>query len=277
MKQANEIHLENLLLTQTYAKQFWEQISQNLSKDDRKERFQECTSQLLTLIADNQVETRDIQSLIQQLDQQSIDLVYKNHPSSIKPTDLETIQTDNPFHERYDEDFHHRSFSKTLIYETTLRQNRIDNIPADINQSLDACTIKLSILSNDLSMNDPEISLVEFRDLLNDIEFICYDIEQLKHSDDDRERELLQSINQRWEDLLKQANEKYHYMENQLEQMKIQAKSFEECSMELNSIDQQIQQCTIHLNLTRLIERLEQVESKLTEQFSDHSNGKHFF
>lgn len=249
MKQANENHRENLLRTQTSAKQFWKEYQQSFSNDNH-EHFRQCALELLTLIGDNPIETQEIQSLVEQ----RLKDFDKDHRSSESLDEL------------------CQSFSKILIYETPLRQNRIDNIPADINQSLDICTLKLTNLSNDLPMDDSkqlEITLGKFRDLVNEIELICYDIEQLKQSDDPREREFIQPINQRWEELLKQTNEKYHYLENQFEQMKIQVKYLEECSMELKLIDQQIQQCTNHVNLTRLIERL--------EQLPEHSNGKYLF
>ena len=259
MKQANEIHLENLLLTQTSANQFWseyqqfqaalEEISKKISENDdqtmvdhlirdltnRKQRLQEYASQLCSFIADNQIETHDIQCLINECEQNTID--------------------------------HRLSFRKTLIYETPLHQNRIGNLPVDIIQSLDACSLKLSMLIHD--QQPTPVSLANFRDLINDIEFIAYDIEQLKQSDDDQEKESFESINDRWEELLKQTNEQYHYLEKQFEQMEMQQKFYEQFSVELNLLNQQIQQCTIPLNFPRLIERFEELERKINEQFSD--------
>src|SRR5437868_292278 len=97
-------------------------------------------------------------------------------------------------------------FSKTLIYETALRQNRIGDVIADITQSLDSSSLKLSILSENSFDNDIkqlEIFIAKFRILLNDIELISYDIEQLKQSDYEDKKSIL-LINNRWEELLKQ-------------------------------------------------------------------------
>lgn len=95
MKQANDLHGENLLLTQTCANQFWseynefpaylEDISKKLLEihpseqnilnqlfNDftlKKQTFQEYSLQLLTLISNNQQETDDIQCSIYELEQ----------------------------------------------------------------------------------------------------------------------------------------------------------------------------------------------------------------
>jgi hypothetical protein len=167
-------------------------------------------------------------------------------------------------------------FSKTLIYETALRQNRIGDVIADISQSLDSCTLKLSILTANLSDNDMkqiEIFIAKFRILLNDIELISYDIEQLKQSDyEDKQSVLL--INNRWEELLKQTNEKYHFLENQFEKMKFKQKLFDQIYHELNLIDQQVYESTLNTKFTLLIERLEQLEQQINKEFTDDNNNE---
>ncbi len=163
------------------------------------------------------------------------------------------------------------SFRKTLIYETALRQNRIGDVIVDITQSLDSCALKLSVLTNNLSENDIkqiEIFIAKFGILMNDIELISYDIEQLKQSDyEDKQSVLL--INNRWEELLKQTNEKYHSLENQFEQMKIKQKLSDQFYYELNLIDKQIQQSTINTKFNSIIERLEDIEHEINKEFPD--------
>ena len=158
-----------------------------------------------------------------------------------------------------------------MIYETALRQNRVDDVIADVTQSLDSCASKLSILTNNLSDNDIkqiEIYIAKFRILLNDIELISYDIEQLKQSDYE-DKESVAGIDHRWEDLLKQTNEKYHSLENQFEQMKIKQKLFDQYSHELILIDKQVQQSTVNTKFTELIERLETIEREINREFPD--------
>jgi glycyl-tRNA synthetase beta subunit len=103
---------------------------------------------------------------------------------------------------------------------------------------------------------------------MNDIELISYDIEQLKQSDyEDKQSVLL--INNRWEELLKQTNEKYHSLENQFEQMKIKQKLSDQFYYELNLIDKQIQQSTINTKFNSIIERLEDIEHEINKEFPD--------
>lgn len=166
------------------------------------------------------------------------------------------------------------SSSKTLIYETALRQNRVGDVIADITQSLDSCTLKFSILTNNLSDNDIkqiEIYLAKYRILLNDIDLISYDIEQLKQSDYEDKKSVL-FINNRWEDLFKQTNEKYHLLENQFKQIKFQQNLFEQIYYELNLIDKQINESTINTKFTSIIERLEHFEQQINKEFTDDNN-----
>jgi glycyl-tRNA synthetase beta subunit len=118
-------------------------------------------------------------------------------------------------------------------------------------------------------MKQIEIFIAKFRILLNDIELISYDIEQLKQSDYEDKQSIV-VINHRWEDLLKQTNEKYHSLENQFEQMNIKQKLFEQ----LNLIDKQIQQSTINTKFNLLIERLEDIEQEINKEFLDDDELK---
>lgn len=167
-------------------------------------------------------------------------------------------------------------FSKTLVYETALRQNRIGDVIADITQSLDSCALKLSVLASNLSCNDMkeiEMFIAKFRILLNDIELISYDIEQLKQSDYE-DKKIVLSINNRWEELLKQTNEKYHSLENQFEQMKIKQKLYDEIYHELNLIDKQVHESTSNTKFTLLIELIEQIEQQINKEFNDNHQLK---
>ncbi|CAF4468439.1 unnamed protein product [Rotaria socialis] len=163
---------------------------------------------------------------------------------------------------------------KTLIYETALRQNRIGDIIADITQSLDACTVKLSILtdnSSDINLNDIkqiEIYIAKLRILLNDIELISYDIEQLKQSNYE-DRNYVSSINNRWEELLQQTNDKYNLLEKKLQEFKIKQKLFDQIHHELNLIDKQVTGSTINTKYPLIIERLEHIEEQIITEFID--------
>lgn len=160
------------------------------------------------------------------------------------------------------------SFSKTLIYETALRQNRVGDVIADITRSLDTCSSKLSLLIDDTAdgkdMKHIELSIAKFRILLNDIELISYDIEQLKQNDSkDRSSS---SINRRWKDLLEQATGEYHRLEGQFERMKSKHKFIDRIEHELDSIDRQVHGSTIDTKFSSLIERLEQIEGQINEE-----------
>jgi glycyl-tRNA synthetase beta subunit len=120
-------------------------------------------------------------------------------------------------------------------------------------------------------MKQIEIFIAKFRILLNDIELISYDIEQLKQSDyEDKQSILL--INNRWEELLKQTNEKYHSLENQFEQMKFKQKLFDQIYHELNLIDKQVNESTINTKFALIIERLENIEQQINKEFTDDNN-----
>jgi len=120
-------------------------------------------------------------------------------------------------------------------------------------------------------MKQIEIFIAKFRILLNDIELISYDIEQLKQSDyEDKQSILL--INNRWEELLKQTNEKYHSLENQFEQMKFKQKLFDQIYHELNLIDKQVNESTINTKFALIIEHLENIEQQINKEFTDDNN-----
>lgn len=163
---------------------------------------------------------------------------------------------------------------KTLVYETALRQNRIDDVIGDITRSLNECASKFSVLNNNSSqmnendMKTIEISIAKLRILLNDIELISYDIEQLKQSSIDDP----QSINQQWEDLLKQATEKYQSFEKKLEQLKLKQKTIDQIYHELDLIDKQVNEGSVATKFPSLVERLEQIEKEINEQFSNENN-----
>jgi uncharacterized protein YoxC len=161
-------------------------------------------------------------------------------------------------------------FSKTLVYETALRQNRIDDVITDISQSLDNCSSKLSVLINNPSddMKQIEMSIAKLRILLNDIELVSYDIEQLKQTSSEDKNSVL-SINNQWEELLKQATDKYNYFEKKLELMKLKQKTIDQIYHELDFIDKQVNESTINTKFPLLVERLEQIEEEINKQLID--------
>ncbi|CAF3411588.1 unnamed protein product [Rotaria sp. Silwood1] len=168
---------------------------------------------------------------------------------------------------------------KTLIYETALRQNRIDDVITDINQSLDNCSSKLSVLNNsssDNNLNDMkqiEISIAKLRILLNDIELISYDIEQLKQNSSE-DQNSISSINTQWEELLKQATDKYNNLENKLECMKLKQKTIDHIYYELDLIDKQVNESTINTKFPLLVERLEFIEEEINKEFVNDNNNQ---
>ena len=168
---------------------------------------------------------------------------------------------------------------KTLVYETALRQNRIGDVISDITRSLDDCSSKFSVLntnSSEIDVNDMkqiEISIAKLRILLNDIELISYDIEQLKPSSTDDPQSIV-SINNQWEELLKQATEKYNYLENKLEQLKLKQKTIDQIYRELDQIDKQVNESNITTKFPLLVERLEYIEVEITKQFSNENNSE---
>jgi uncharacterized protein YoxC len=161
-------------------------------------------------------------------------------------------------------------FSKTLVYETALRQNRVDDVITDISQSLDNCSSKLSVLINNPSddMKQIEMSIAKLRILLNDIELVSYDIEQLKQTSSEDKNSVL-SINNQWEELLKQATDKYNYFEKKLELMKLKQKTIDQIYHELDFIDKQVNESTINTKFPLLVERLEQIEEEINKQLID--------
>lgn len=165
------------------------------------------------------------------------------------------------------------SFSKTLVYETALQQNRVGDVVTDINRSLDNCLSKLAVLTNtsaDVNLNDIkpiEISIAKLRILLNDIELISYDIEQLKQSSTE-DKNSASIINQQWEDLLKQATDKYNQLEDKLEDLKLKQKTIDNIYYELDLIDKEVNESTINTKFPLLVERLEFIEQEIDKEFS---------
>ena len=163
---------------------------------------------------------------------------------------------------------------KTLVYETALRQNRLGDVIADITRSLESCSSKLAVLvqdSADARLNDMksiELSIAKLRILLNDIELVSYDIEQLKQSDSE-EKNAIVAINHRWEDLLKQASDKYQQLEKKLEQMKLKQKKLEHIDHELDLIDKQVTESTINTKFPLLVEHLESIEAEIEREFGN--------
>ncbi|CAF1104230.1 unnamed protein product [Adineta ricciae] len=168
---------------------------------------------------------------------------------------------------------------KNLVYETALRQNRVGDVVSDINRSLDDCSSKLAALtssSTPTNLNDMksiEISIAKLRILLNDIELVSYDIEQLKQSSVE-EQNSFEPINKQWEDLLKQATEKYNYLESKLEQMKLKQKSIDRIYHELDVIDKQVNESTINTKFPVLVERLENIEIEINREFENENNNQ---
>jgi dystonin len=120
-------------------------------------------------------------------------------------------------------------------------------------------------------MKQIEISVAKLRILLNDIELISYDIEQLKQSDYEDKNSIL-LINTQWEELLKQASEKYNSLEKKLEQMRLKQKTIDYIYHELDLIEKQVTESTINTKFPLLVERLEYIEEELTKQFADDQN-----
>ena len=162
---------------------------------------------------------------------------------------------------------------KTLVYETALRQNRVGDVISDITRSLNDCASKFAVLNNASSddMKNIEISIAKLRILLNDIELISYDIEQLKQSSVDDPQAVV-SINQQWEDLLKQATDKYNSFEMKLDQLKSKQKTIDQIYHELDLIDKQVNESSIATKFPSLVERLEQIESEIHRQFAQENN-----
>lgn len=167
---------------------------------------------------------------------------------------------------------------KTLVYETALRQNRVGDVISDITRSLNDCASKFAVLNNassEMNENDMksiEISIAKLRILLNDIELISYDIEQLKQSSIDDPQAIV-SINQQWEDLLKQATEKYQSFEKKLDQLKSKQKTIDQIYHELDLIDKQVNESSIATKFPSLVERLEQIEAEIHREFSQENNS----
>ena len=167
--------------------------------------------------------------------------------------------------------------SKTLVYETALRQNRVGDVIADISRSLNSCASNLSVLTNEpveVSPRDAkqiEISIAKLRILLNDIELISFDIDQLKHSDFE-DKAAIESINRQWEDLLQQATDKHQHFEKRLEQLKLQQRTLEYLHRELDTVDKQVLESSINTKFPLLVERLELIEKKINEEFADDND-----
>ncbi|CAF1587078.1 unnamed protein product [Rotaria magnacalcarata] len=218
----------------------------------------------------------DIEQHKQQTDGTTIE-DNKNNIKEKEKTNIVELQLDN-----IDSKWTHLNDKihehKTLIYETALRQNRVDDVVTDINRSLDNCSSKLSVLincSSDANLNDIkpiEISIAKLRILLNDIELISYDIEQLKHNSLE-DKISISSINNRWEELLKQATDKYNYLENKLEYMKLKQKTIDNIYNELDLIDNQVNDSTINTKFPLLVERLEFIEEEINRELSNDDDN----
>ncbi|CAF1300148.1 unnamed protein product [Rotaria magnacalcarata] len=218
----------------------------------------------------------DIEQHKQQTDGTTIE-DNKNNIKEKEKTNIVELQLDN-----IDSKWTHLNDKihehKTLIYETALRQNRVDDVVTDINRSLDNCSSKLSVLincSSDANLNDIkpiEISIAKLRILLNDIELISYDIEQLKHNSLE-DKISISSINNRWEQLLKQATDKYNYLENKLEYMKLKQKTIDNIYNELDLIDNQVNDSTINTKFPLLVERLEFIEEEINRELSNDDDN----
>ncbi|CAF5225339.1 unnamed protein product, partial [Rotaria magnacalcarata] len=114
--------------------------------------------------------------------------------------------------------------------------------------------------------------IAKLRILLNDIELISYDIEQLKHNSLE-DKISISSINNRWEQLLKQATDKYNYLENKLEYMKLKQKTIDNIYNELDLIDNQVNDSTINTKFPLLVERLEFIEEEINRELSNDDDN----
>lgn len=122
-----------------------------------------------------------------------------------------------------------------------------------------------------MNLNDVkqiEICIAKFRILLNDIELISYDIEQLKQSNHE-DKDSVTSINNQWEDLLKQVNDKYNLFENRLQEIRTKQKLIEQYHAELNSIDKKVVESTLSTKFDTIIESLESVEEHVNKEFTN--------
>jgi len=125
-----------------------------------------------------------------------------------------------------------------------------------------------------MNLNDMkpiEISIAKLRILLNDIELISYDIEQLKQSSSE-DKNFVLLINNQWENLLKQATDKYNYFENKLEQIKLKQKTIDQIYYQLDLIDKQVNESTINTKFSLLVERLEYIEEQINKEFLNDNN-----
>ena len=126
----------------------------------------------------------------------------------------------------------------------------------------------------DLAETKPiEVSIAQFRILLNDIQLISYDIEQLKQSDFE-DKHSIASINDQWEDLLAKANAKYHWLEKTCEQLKRQQKLVNQIHQQLDSIEKQVQESTLHTKFPILIERVAQIDEQIEKELNDGDGNK---
>lgn len=164
-----------------------------------------------------------------------------------------------------------------MIYEKALKQNRLSDVVTDIKRSLESCSSKLNVLTNDseeirlINMKKIEYSIAKLGILLNDIELISFDIEQLKHSEP-RDENLIEFLNEQWQNLLRKATEKYQELEKHLEEMKFQQKILDDLLQELDSIEKEVTQSTMNTNFSSLIEQLENLERQIDERFENEEN-----
>jgi hypothetical protein len=168
-------------------------------------------------------------------------------------------------------------FSKTLVYEKALSQNRIDDVLADITRSLDVCTLKFSSLIDDtvrIDMNDMkslEMMTTKYRILSNDVELISYDIEQYKYNNVHNQRTIV-NIERQWRDLLVQVKDKYQLLTNNFEHIKCQQMSIDQLTQQLDAIEKQVKRSTMQTKFGNIAEQLRLIERRIKNDFNDETN-----
>lgn len=148
-----------------------------------------------------------------------------------------------------------------MIYERALRQNRVNDVVADVNCSLENCSTKLEKLNDEIEkidfddMKQIEFSMTKLRLLLNDIDLISYDIEQIEAISDEQQT-ANEKIEQRWANLRSQAAEKYRT----LEEIKSKRLFTDQIEQRLKNIEESLSQSTLATKFSILIDRLKQIE-----------------
>ena len=107
-------------------------------------------------------------------------------------------------------------------------------------------------------LKEIEVLLTKFRLLLNDVDLICFDIEQISLNDDS-------SIERRWEEIRRQTEENYR----SLIERKSQRLFVDQLDHRLKTIEKQISETTTLMKISQILERLGQIEKEFFLSNSD--------